>query len=211
MLRRFVVTSFIFFLAVGILVVTFFRSAGVKYAFDQESNLYLDAAEGELDKYEVDYFFGYPGGVGPDHPLWFAKAARDVVWLGVNTDHYRRFELLLNFSDKRVQFAEELVKRGNPELSATTLAKAEKYLERAFAEVEMVENPAKAGEGYRKLARAALAHRKKLMELMFMYPEDAKPVAVELMNYSRRVYDMSALKIREAGELPPENPFDSPH
>ena len=80
-----------------------------------------------------------------------------------------------------------------------------------FAEVEMVENPAKAGEGYRKLARAALAHRKKLMELMFMYPEDAKPVAVELMNYSRRVYDMSALKIREAGELPPENPFDSPH
>lgn len=75
---------------------------------------------------KIFYTLPYPG-ILPDHPLYLVKAARDKVMDVLTRDYIKKANLYLLFSDKRVNMAIMLSKKGKNKLAVTTFAKGEKY------------------------------------------------------------------------------------
>jgi len=75
---------------------------------------------------KVFYNLPYPG-ILPDHPLYTVKAVRDKLMDILTRDHIKKASLYLLFSDKRVNMAIMLSKKGKNKLAVTTFAKGEKY------------------------------------------------------------------------------------
>lgn len=79
----------------------------------------------------VDYYLPYPG-ILPDHPLYWLKMVRDRVGLVLTTGETAKAEKLLLYADKRLGAAWALIEGNKVTLGASTLTKAEKYLEEAW-------------------------------------------------------------------------------
>ena len=75
---------------------------------------------------KVVYTLPYPG-LLPDHPLYLIKAVRDKLMELLTRDHIKKANLYLLFSDKRVNMAMSLTKKGKNKLATTTFSKGEKY------------------------------------------------------------------------------------
>lgn len=75
---------------------------------------------------KIFYTLPYPG-ILPDHPLYFLKATRDRLMDIFTRDYIKKANLYLLFSDKRVNMAIMLSKKGKNKLAVTTFAKGEKY------------------------------------------------------------------------------------
>ncbi len=75
---------------------------------------------------KVVYTLPYPG-ILPDHPLYFLKIIRDKALDFVTRDKIKKANLYLLFSDKRVNMAIFLSKKGKNKLAVTTFSKGEKY------------------------------------------------------------------------------------
>ena len=146
MFRRFTPALATFFLAFLILSVSIFKSARVSYTFNGDVSVPANTplVLGEGVEIEVDYVLPYPGKIHPDNSLWFLKATRDRLWLGLTTDQTKVAKLLLLFADKRLVSALHLFEKGKPELGFSTLSKGEKYLESAAKALEENTNQ---GEG----------------------------------------------------------------
>jgi len=193
--------------AFGILFVSVFRTASIRYVFSQNS---APAPRPSVlgETVEIDYAFVYSGKILPDHPLWFLKALRDRVWLLVTTNPSRKAELKLLFADKRVVMSKKLFEKGKPALGVSTLTKAEKYLEEAMR--QEAENRAKGfdtSEFLMKLAKASLKHRQTIDEILALAPEDAKPIIIKTQDYPKDVFSRTREALNETGLPTPENPY----
>lgn len=203
----FTITSLV--LAVFILFISIMRTAAVSYDFNGDINGNASSAVLGDSSMDIHYDLAYPGGVRPDHPMWFVKATRDKAWDLITNDPAKDAELSLLFADKRIGMSKILFEEGNPELGYSTLEKAEKYLEEAANKSE--ENK-KAGidnsEFLLRLATASLKHRYVIEEILDVAPEDAKPRIVETADYSYRSFKTAQKLLGEYGLTTPENPFN---
>lgn len=86
----------------------------------------LSLPEVKIEGKEVVYQLPYPG-LLPDHPLYFIKAVRDRLLDFLTRDNLKKAELYLLYSDKRLNMAEELSKKGKWSLMISTVSKGEKY------------------------------------------------------------------------------------
>jgi hypothetical protein len=201
-----VVATLIF--AFGVLFVSVFRTASVKYDFNPLNPEETMTVLGDSTS-QVDYYLPYPGNVLPDSPLWPIKAVRDKLWLWTNTNPSREAELTLLFADKRLGGAETLFEKGKPEIGLSTLTKAEKYLEEAD---NLEQKNRKMGintdEFLVKIAKAALKHYEVTSLILKIAPEAAKPMIVQSQVYSKNVYENARNTLLDNGIIPPENPFN---
>lgn len=208
MLKRILIIASTLLLAFGILFASVFRTASVKYVFSQENGNKENISEEE--NIEIDYALPYPGRVSPDNPLWSIKALRDKVWSMLTTNPSRKAELSLLFADKRIVMSKVLFEKDKAEIAFSTLTKAEKYLEEAFnLEEQNRRNGIDTSEFLNILSRASLKHREVIDEILKIAPEDAKPEAIKVQDYSKSVYNKTRNALQEKGLPIVENPFES--
>ncbi len=196
------------FTAFAILSVSFLRIATPTYTYNFTSYAYSPMVLSEKVESEsnikVDYQLAYQGKIGPDNPLWYAKAIRDRVWYTLTFNPDKKAKLHLLFSDKRLNSSLELFKENKPDLGLITLTKAEKYLE--SAELQMTDD----NELYKKIGLSSLKHREVIEnEILPNTPEDLKPQVIKTQNYSKEVYTKVKEHMLSKGLVPPTNPFDS--
>lgn len=166
--------------------------------------------EDQDKKIEILYVMPFCGRILPDSPFWPVKALRDKLWMGVTTNPMRKAELSLLFADKRLMSSYVLFKANKPQLALTTLTKAEKYMEEAS-----ILEKGKRGEGTDTksflftLATASLKHREIIEEMLNIIPDDIKPEAIKIEEYSINIYKECREALMSQGATAPENPFDT--
>lgn len=86
----------------------------------------------------IGYELPYPG-VLPDSPLYFLKVVRDKIVSLLTSDPLKKAEFDLLTSDKRLNSAVYLFKKGESkyDLAEQTISKGENYLEDAIKQVEL--------------------------------------------------------------------------
>lgn len=187
------------FVAFAILSVSFLRIATPTYTY---SPMVLSEKVESESGVKVDYQLAYPGKVGPDNPLWYAKAVRDRAWYMLTFNPNKKSELNLLFSDKRLNSSIELFKNNKPDLGLITLTKAEKYLE--TAELQMTEDT----DFYKKIGLSSLKHREVIEnDILPITPEDLRPQVIKTLDYSKSVYQKVSEHMLSKGLVPPVNPF----
>ena len=193
--------------AIGILFISLFRVASVKYEFGNSATVYDTEASGE-GGVKIDYALPYPGRVLPDSPLWPLKAIRDRVWLFITTNSTREAELKLLFADKRLGMAQILFEKGEIEKGFSTLTKAEKYLEQAkWQEKQNRDKGIDTSIFLEQLAKASLKHFQVMEQLVVNVPEEVKPSVRQSQDYAKGAYEDSRNALLEKGKPAPENPF----
>jgi len=206
MFKRIVLVLSTFFLAFSILSISVLRSAAVPCVFSVSPSPTPGTIQGQGDK--IDYELAYPGGILPDHPLWFLKALRDRLWYLSTFNSSRKAELLLLFADKRLASSEILFARNKPEIAFSTLSKAEKYLEQAQKiEEENRKKGLKTDDFLLKLANASLKHREEIEKIIVIAPDDAKPEIIKLEDYAINTYKQSRDALNSLGIPAPKSPF----
>lgn len=80
----------------------------------------------KIESKKIEYQLPYPG-ILPDHPLYFLKMIRDRILEFLTRDYLKKANLYLLFSDKRINMALFLSKKGSWKLITTTASKGEKY------------------------------------------------------------------------------------
>lgn len=193
--------------AFGVLFVSVFRTASVKYDFDPIVGGYVPEVLKE-DSNIVEYYLPYPGKILPNSPLWPIKAFRDRLWLLINTSQTREAELKLLFADKRLGSAISLFEEGKFGEGLSIYTKAEKYLEEASLQEE--KNRLSGGdtsEFLTRIATASLKHYELSIYLVKLAPDDVKPTIINVQNYAKKTFERSRNGLLEKGVNPPENPF----
>lgn len=195
MFRRFLLHFLVLFFAFGVLFVSILKTASVKHSFTApvtEINL-----AGEIP--EIDYFLPAPGSVLPDSPFWPFKAVRDQIWLLI-TRGSKRAELYILFADKRLVYSQELFRKGNYNLGATTLEKAEGYL---FKAATLEEELRRSGDDTlylsNLLSQSALKHIEVISKSLNIVPEDARPFLGEIRKIPERIYQSNSSRLRSQG------------
>lgn len=87
---------------------------------------------------KVVYDLPYPG-ILPDHPLYFLKIVRDRITEFLTRDNFKKAQLYLLYSDKRVAMAMSLAKKGKSQQTISSFSKGEKY----FAKIPNILKQAK--------------------------------------------------------------------
>jgi len=207
MFRKVLIAALVLIAAFGILLISVFRTASVKYQFSDTGKQVNARVLGETTEV-IDYNLPYPGKVLPDSPLWSVKALRDRVWLWVTTNPTRKAELKLLFADKRLGSSKILFEKGKFEEGLTTLTKAEKYLEEVGWQEEENRKMGIETSGFLEiLARASLKHYEVMQNILTIAPEAARPTIIQTQGYSKRVFENSRNALLEKGKSAPENPF----
>lgn len=157
----------------------------------------------------INYTLPYTGKVLPDSPFWKLKALRDKIWFGITASHIRRAQIALLFADKRLAMAQQLFERGEFDIGLATFTKAEKYLPVAADEEKKARNSGvDTGSFLVQLATATLKHLEISEDLIYLAPENAKPVIIENEKYANNIYKDTE-GVLNAKALPvPKNPFD---
>jgi hypothetical protein len=207
MLRRILLSSTIFVVAVVILGVSVFQSSSISYALSVATP--SPKAVIEARPSEIDYTFVYPGKVLPDNPLWSLKALRDKILYLITSNSLKKAERVLLYSDKRLLASQELFRKNKPDIALSTLSKGEKYLEIATSQEGIArQNGIDTKDFLVKLANASLKHRQVIEEMMSLVPEDGKPNVVRSLDYSKDSYKYSRDGLNSMGAVGPINPFD---
>lgn len=206
MYKNIAASALVVFFAFAILTVSIFRSAAVKYDFSGEQP---SQVLGE-DSISIDYVLAYPGSILPDHPLWPVKAVRDRLWFLSTTNHSRKAELLLLFSDKRLASSKILFERGDPGLGYSVMLKSEDYLEKASRKEESnrKEHNLDTTEFLLRLSNASLKHIETMEEIKAIAPEDAIPKIEQTQKIAEGVYERAVHGLNEKGIESPKNPFN---
>jgi hypothetical protein len=195
-------TTVTIFIAFAILSISFLRIATPTYTYSPM--VLSEKIETEVMPEKIDYQLAYQGKIGPDNPLWYAKAVRDRARYMVTFNSTKKAELNLLYADKRLNSSIELFKNNKPDLGLITLTKAEKYLE--SAELQMTDD----NELYKKIGLSSLKHREVIEnEILPITPEDLRPQVIKTLNYSKEVYIKVKEHMLSKGLVPPTNPFDS--
>lgn len=137
---------------------------------------------------KVVYNLPYPG-ILPDHPLYIFKAVRDRLMDILTRDYIKKANLYLLFSDKRINMAVYLTKKGKNKLAIETFAKGEKY----FLKIpDLLVNSKKQGVGAPtefigtlKLANAK--HEELAVELLKTAPQDQLPLVEAIIKINKDI------------------------
>lgn len=195
-------TAVTILIAFAILSISFLRIATPTYTYSPM--VLSEKVENEVIPDKVDYQLAYQGKIGPDNPLWYAKAVRDRARYMLALNPTKKAELNLLYADKRLNSSIELFKNNKPDLGLITLTKAEKYLE--SAELQMTDD----NELYKKIGLSSLKHREVIEnEILPITPEDLRPQVIKTLNYSKEVYIKVKEHMLSKGMVPPSNPFES--
>jgi hypothetical protein len=196
--------------AFAILFASILRTASVKFEVNDISPdrgfIPLDEC---LDEVVIDYYLPYPGRVLPDNPLWPIKALRDRLWFSITTNLTRKVELKLLFADKRLGSSQILFQKGKIEDAISTLTKAEKYLQEASLDEEVLRK-----EGYDttellyRLTNASLKHYQVMNAFKKIVAPDVIQLILELQEYPKKSYEQGKNGLLDKGIMPPENPFE---
>lgn len=197
-MKKYLLGTFTFILAFGILSVSFLRISSPSIA---SNYVYGEAVLGEKLP-DIEYVLPYEGGILPDNTFWIVKALRDRIWYMATFDDQKKTELNLLFSDKRLASSLALFEKKKPDLGLSTLTKGEKYLETAGKDLKDIDFA-------KKLALASLKHRQIIEEdILPLSPEDLKPNIVKAVDYSKNTYKLSRDFLNSKGETAPKNPFN---
>lgn len=193
--------------AFAILFASVLRTASVRYEVgDTLVNQDVDYNDDDLG---IDYYLPFPGRVLPDSPVWPLKVLRDRVWLLVTTNSTRKVELKLLFADKRLGSAMILFQKGKMERGLSTLSKAEKYLEEASLDEEVLRRSGMdTTEVLHRLTNASLKHFQVMHQLVEGVPHEVKPLIIEMQEYPKKTYERGRNGLLEKAEPLPENPFE---
>jgi hypothetical protein len=206
MFKKLLLISSVFAFAFAILSISILQTTSISYSFKAQPSGSLVLGE---ESKEVDYQMPFEGRVLPDNPLWVLKAGRDRVWFLITHSPIRRAELALLFSDKRLVSAKILFENKKPDIAISTLTKGEKYLEVAVAEEIKARSQGIDTSAYlTKLATASLKHRQMLESLMYLVPEDGKPLVIKMENYSINSFSAAREALYSKGLPVPISPFD---
>ena len=190
---------------VGILGISILKSAAVHYSFSgiPEESWKIDTGE------KIDYDLPYSGRILPDSPFWFIKVARDKAWTLFTSKKSRKAELNLLFADKRLVASKLLFEKGEYELGAEILLKAELYLQEAS---NLREGCKASGENTREFLKvitlASLKHREVIDEIVAIAPEDARPEIIKIKDITREVFIKERNALQEIGEVAPKSPSE---
>lgn len=207
MLRRILLSSTAFVVAVVILSVSVLQSSSVSYAL----SIATPPAKSVLEKVspEIEYIFPFPGKILPDSPLWSFKALRDKVWYSITLNPLKKAQLALLFSDKRLLVSKTLFENKKPDIALSTLSKGEKYLEIAVNQEGVARAKGVDTKDFlTKLASASLKHRQVIEEMLPLVPEDGKPTVIKSLDYSKETYKYSRDGLNSIGAVAPTDPFD---
>lgn len=110
----------------------------------------------------------------PDHVLYPVRMVIDRVKLEISPEHEQVF-MKVEYAHRRLEYAEELLKKQKEELSVSTLTKAEQYLYQAVTQARQIEAPDSVMQ---RLKKAVEYHTKRLHELSPLY-NDANRAVVD--------------------------------
>lgn len=194
-------------IAFAILFSSVLRTASVRYELgDRNVEQASPISDGNIN---IDYYLPYPGRVLPDNPFWPLKALRDKVWLLITTKSTRKVELKLLFADKRLGSSDILFRKGKVEEGFSTLTKAEKYLEEASVDEEVLRRRGiDTTELLFRLTKSSLKHYQIMQELLETLPCEVKPLVIESQDYAKKSFERGRNGLLEKALTPPENPFN---
>lgn len=203
MLRRLAVILLSLTLSGGILVISLFRNASIRYAFTAPAG-----PTTENVSTNVNYLLAFPGLVLPDNVLWPVKVVRDKLWLVFAADPAKKAEIDLLLADKRIGSAIDLFQRNKPNLGYSTLTKSEIYLQNAQAEAKKAQsNGEDVGALMQKIALASLKHVQVSQQILALAPDDAKPQVILTMQQPQTVFKTIQSDLTALGLTSPKNPF----
>ena len=193
-------------MAIAIFTVSIIRGVMPNYAFSPQV---LSDTVDTPSTINIAYDLIYPGKILPDHPLWYVKAIRDKIVHSLTFNHMSRAKLALKCADKRLQMAQEMFKKGKPDLGVATLERAEQYLAESVDHAKEAESSEESKEFLRTASLASLKHREIIEEnILPLSPEDLKPMIVKTEDLSKISYTKTRDTLHSYGITSPTNPFE---
>lgn len=193
-------------MAIAIFSVSIIRGAIPNYAFSPQV---LSDTVSSPSTIDIAYDLIYPGKILPDHPLWYAKAIRDMIVHAFTFSHMSQARLALKCADKRLQMAQELFKKGKPDLGVSTLERAEQYLAESVNHAKEEKENEESKDFLRTASLAALKHREIIEEnILPLSPEDLKPMIIKTEDLSKISYTKTRDTLHSYGITAPTNPFE---
>ncbi len=147
---------------------------------------YPTKVEASLEK--VAYELPYPG-ILPDHPLYFLKAARDRITDWLTRDSFKKAQLYLLYSDKRIAMVQPLVKKGKTTLAISTFSKGEKYfLKIPKILIEAKKQGSSPPPGFvEKLKLANSKHKEVAESLLKELPQGVSSPIIEIIRLNEEI------------------------
>ncbi len=147
-----------------------------------------DSQEIKIEAKKIEYVLPYPG-ILPDHPLYFLKAIRDRSLVFFTRDYIKKAQLYLLFSDKRINMALSLTKKGKWRLIASTISKGEKY---ALKMIQLLEESKKQGvspegEFVLKVKLSNEKHREAIETILKDAPQGERKAIEEVLRLNRQI------------------------
>lgn len=187
MIKGFLTAGAVFALSLFVLSLSLFKSVSVDYVFSKSSDEVNFESAGDI---QVDYDFPEQGFFLPDDKLWPLEAMWDKFSLMLNSDPVKEIDLLVYMSDKRLIYAQSLVKKGNLDCAAETIAKAESYLNAASEQEKVYRRQGiNTSEQLASIADSASAHKDMIEQLMNLFPHEGKVQLTKLLASPTIVYN----------------------
>lgn len=203
MIRRFAIILLFLSVSGGILLISLFRNASIKYAFTAPASTSKNPSD-----IEINYDLAYPGRILPDSPLWPLKVVRDKVWLLMSLSHVKKSQVNLLLADKRIGSALTLFQKGKANLAYSTLTKSEKYLEASEAEANLAQvGGENTDDIMQRIALATLKHAQLDLQILSLAPDDAKPQIIITMKNTKNVFLTNQSSLLSRGLELPKDPF----
>ena len=207
MVRKIIPSFIVLFIAFVVFFTSVLRSASIKYDFTMPPE--VDNFKSQ-DQVTIIYNLPNIGAVAPGHILWPLEAFRDKLWIAITSNSAKKAEILSLLADKRLVSAENFFKKGEADMGMEVLVKAEKYLEEAVKEAQTAKlEGMEVGHILERLTYSTMKHREVIENCLAMAPEDAKPLIIQTMEPSKRLYGVLASSLLETIGYAPENPFEN--
>jgi len=202
-----ITTTVLFVLSAGILFTSVLRAASIEFEFEQDAT---PAPESPANHVDVDYLLPIANeGMDPDNLFWPIRAVEDRVRIAM-ADETAKADEILNVADKRLVASQMLFEEGEIGESVGSLIRAEGYLEQAHLyALSLKDYPDEdLAQTFVRIVECALKHRQVIEEMLAEAPEDARPVIVQTLDTSKRVFDEARAEITQRGLQAPVNPFE---
>jgi hypothetical protein len=137
---------------------------------------------------KVAYNLPYPG-LLPDSPLYLAKAVRDRITDFLTRDNFKKAELYLLYSDKRVAMSLVLARKGKSQLAIDTFVKGEKY----FLKIPDLLKSTKEQGGqvpsgfFQTLKLSNAKHKELIEELIKILPQGLNQSLTQLSDLNQQI------------------------
>lgn len=132
---------------------------------------------------KVEYALPYPG-ILPDHPLYFLKDLRDLIFERLIADPVRKTEFYILQADKRMNMAVFLKEKGKEDLALESLEKSKMFMEKGIQTATSLKSQGKEVPAYirEKFTNALAKHSEVVSDLVGKSSESAREKFVNVQN-----------------------------